>query len=91
MELRQGFKCAICNRMFLIMQFDHQDGRGQNASIRDDRILDEKGRWRNAALCPNCNTFKASKRYAWTNGNYLPVRRDYEIVRGNDVRRFIKD
>jgi 5-methylcytosine-specific restriction endonuclease McrA len=73
MEIRQNFKCAICVRVFLIMTFDHQGGRGHNGSIRDDRILDEKGNWKNAALCIDCNKFKASKRYRWIGGEYLPI------------------
>jgi len=73
MELRQRFKCAICNGVFLVMQFDHEAGRGSNAKHRDDRLLHEDGTWRNAALCPTCNTFKASKRFAWINGEYQPI------------------
>lgn len=73
MEIRQDFKCAICKRFFLVMTFDHQDGRGSNGSHRDDRVLDEKGEWKNAALCEPCNKWKASRRYRWIGGEYLPV------------------
>lgn len=75
MAARQENKCAICLRIFLIRpEFDHQDGRGMNGANRDDRIVDEHGNWINAALCHECNTNKASKRYAWIDELYLPIR-----------------
>lgn len=76
MEIRQDFKCAICKRVFLVMTFDHQDGRGANAKHRDDRLLDDKGEWKNAALCVDCNGFKGSRRYKWIGGEYLPVTKE---------------
>ena len=73
MEVRQGFKCAICTRISgSSMQFDHQDGRGHGGGNRDDRIVDDQGNWLNAALCAACNTLKGSKRYHWKNGAYIP-------------------
>lgn len=73
MEVRQGFRCAICERTAgSSMEFDHQDGRGMNGSNRDDRIVDENGKWLNAALCHDCNTIKGSKRYYWLNRKYVP-------------------
>jgi len=73
MEIRQNFKCAICGRIFLVMTFDHEVGRGYGGSYRDDRIVDANGNWINAALCETCNTFKASRRYSWVNGEYQPL------------------
>lgn len=73
MELRQNFTCPICKLLFLRMEFDHEAGRGANGKHRDDRIYHKDGSWRNAALCSTCNTKKASKRYRWQNGKYLPL------------------
>lgn len=76
MEVRQGFRCAICERIAgSSMQFDHQDGRGHGGGFRDDRI-EVDGKWFNAALCHRCNTEKGSKRYHWQNGKYVPVSRE---------------
>lgn len=76
MEVRQGFRCAICERIAsCMMQFDHQDGRGHGGGNRDDRI-EVEGKWFNAALCHMCNTEKGSKRYQWLNGKYVPVSRE---------------
>lgn len=72
MEVRQGFKCAICTRISgSMMEFDHQDGRGMGGSNRDDRIVDADGNWINAALCHECNRLKGSKRYHWVDGKYV--------------------
>ena len=74
MEVRQGFQCALCTRIAgSVMTFDHQAGRGHGGGHRDDRIVDEQGNWINAALCMSCNGKKASKRYHWKNGQYLPI------------------
>lgn len=76
MEKRQDFRCAICTRIAgSRMQFDHQAGRGSGAGHRDDRILTDDGAWLNAALCHGCNLAKGSRRYEWSEGNYIPVRR----------------
>jgi hypothetical protein len=81
MEVRQNFKCAICERTAgSRMEFDHQDGRGSGGGNRTDAIIDEKGGWINAALCSNCNTLKGSKRYKWVNGKYVPVSRFKEVA-----------
>lgn len=73
MEKRQNFRCAICERTAgASMQFDHQDGRGMGGSNRDDRIVDDRGNWLNAALCHACNSEKGSKRYEWLLGKYMP-------------------
>lgn len=81
MEVRQGFQCAICQRIAgSMMQFDHQDGRGSNGGHRDDRIVDEEGDWINAALCANCNSLKGSKRYHWLNGKYVEKFKETENV-----------
>lgn len=77
MEVRQGFRCAICERTAgSRMEFDHQDGRGMNGGHRSDEILDDKGGWINAALCHDCNTRKGSKRYQWIDGKYVPITKD---------------
>jgi hypothetical protein len=78
LERRQDFKCAICQRVFLVMTFDHEAGRG--AGKRDDRVLDEKGKWMNAALCMSCNGFKGSRRYRWIEGQYVPVTKFKEVA-----------
>lgn len=71
MEVRQGFQCAICERIAgSMMDFDHETSRG--GGKQDDRI-EVDGHWKNAALCRRCNTEKGSKRYHWLNGKYQPV------------------
>lgn len=77
MEVRQGFRCAICERTAgSRMEFDHQAGRGMNGGHRSDEICDDKGNWINAALCHECNSRKGSKRYTWINKKYLPVTKE---------------
>lgn len=74
MSIRQWEVCAICGLPFapwLQPTFDHQDGRGMNGSIRDDRIW-INGDWHNAALCVPCQGIKGSKRYHWQDGKYVP-------------------
>lgn len=73
MMVRQNFLCAICRRLFLCVEFDHEAGRGSNGNHRDDRLFHEDGSWRNAALCTACNTWKASKRFKWIEGVYQEV------------------
>lgn len=63
-----------------VAQFDHEAGRGSNGGHRDDRILDEKGNWMNAALSPASNSLKGSKRYHWLNGKYQPVSNLKEVA-----------
>lgn len=76
MEVRQGFKCAICERIAgSQMQFDHQNGRGHGGGHRDDRI-EVEGSWINAALCEACNILKGSKRYKWLGNKYSPVTKE---------------
>lgn len=74
MWMRQKGKCAICEEWMdeNACAFDHQNGRGFNGGIRDDRTTDERGYWMNAALCHKCNGNKGSKRYHWENGKYVP-------------------
>ena len=78
MSRRQGFRCAICHRVFPRAEdwtFDHQNGRGMGGAIRDDRI-EVYGHWFNAALCVLCQGLKGSKRYHWIKENgqmkYVP-------------------
>lgn len=73
MASRQHDRCAICERILVSMVFDHEAGRGMGGGHRDDRIEKPDGTWQNAALCYRCNSLKASKRYAWKHGVYLPV------------------
>jgi hypothetical protein len=81
MELRQGLRCAICERTAgSRMEFDHQDGRGMNGGHRSDEILDDKGAWINTALCHDCNSKKGSQRYKWVNGVYQQVVRVREVA-----------
>jgi hypothetical protein len=54
--------------------FEHQDGRGAGGGHRDDRI-EIDGQWNNAAVDPDCNISKGSKRYTWFQGKYQPVER----------------
>jgi hypothetical protein len=78
MEVRQGFQCAICERIAgSRMDFDHEQSRG--GGKRDDRI-EVDGKWKNAALCRKCNTLKGSKRYHWLNGKYVPVNNSQEAA-----------
>lgn len=75
MVTRQDELCAICGPDYVgQLVFDHALGRGHGGAHRDDRILDESGQWMNAALCNNCNGRKGSKRYAWIDELYLPIR-----------------
>jgi hypothetical protein len=68
---RQLGRCGICLKM-KPLQFDHALGRGHGGGHRDDRIWEEDGSPKNAALCHNCNLQKGSKRYAWIHGVYQP-------------------
>lgn len=77
---RQNFLCAICRRLFLCMEFDHEAGRGEGGKHRDDRLLHEDGTWRNAALCTTCNTWKASRRFRWIKGTYQEVLKIKEVA-----------
>lgn len=70
MRERQECHCAICSRTIAIGTFDHQSGRGNSGSNRDDRI-EIYGKWHNAALCYGCNSDKGSKRYHWLDGSYV--------------------
>lgn len=81
MWLRQEGLCAICGKWVdqNAAESDHQDGRGYNGGHRDDRIVDENGNWRNAAVCHICNSEKASKRYHWVGKSYLPVMTGREL------------
>ena len=74
MMVRQNMRCAVCDcgLNYIWGEFDHEAGRGSGGGHRDDRI-EVDGLWQNAALCPQCNTFKASKRYQWKDGLYVPV------------------
>jgi hypothetical protein len=72
MAERQNNECAICRKWLTVPTFDHQWGRGHGGAFRDDRIeLD--GEWFNAALCPDCNHLKGSRRYHWKDGKYVPI------------------
>jgi len=75
MWLRQEGICPITGRWVdeNVAQFDHEAGRGSGGGHRDDRILNEDGEWQNAAVSPEGNTLKGSKRYQWVDGKYLPV------------------
>ena len=70
MSLRQNHSCAICKRFLVEPTFDHERTRKLG---RVDSITYPDGRWRNAALCYECNGAKGSSRYAWQNGQYLHV------------------
>lgn len=72
MLARQGSTCGLqvselCSgKKFLSPRdatFDHEDGRGMNASHRDDRI-EKDGKPYNCAACGYCNSEKGSKRTA---------------------------
>ena len=76
MAERQGWQCAMCTRTMTPPTFDHERGRGMGG-YRDDRIEDERG-WINAALCLGCNGLKASQRYHWVNGKYVPNIREVQ-------------
>ena len=72
---RQCGFCAICGTptIFLLVEYDHEAGRGANGGHRDDRLMKPDGKWQNAALCRRCNALKGSKRYHWNeSGQYVP-------------------
>lgn len=73
MWLRQDGICPITNEWVdeNRVQFDHEAGRGSNGGHRDDRTLNDKGEWQNAAVSPEGNTLKGSKRFHWENGKYV--------------------
>ena len=75
---RQHNVCAICQLPlnYLEATFDHEAGRGLGGGHRTDLIEHEDGTWMNAALHARCNSEKASKRYKWTNGKYVPCERN---------------
>lgn len=70
---RQGNICAICRHLMTFPTFDHELSRGLGGHRRNDAITYPSGRWRNAALCLECNTRKGSTRYAWIDRQYVPV------------------
>lgn len=75
MHERQHHICPLCGRYLeeYLTTFDHESGRGLGGSHRDDRILDDDGNWKNAAVHFSCNGDKGSQRYHWQDGQYLPV------------------
>lgn len=76
MRERQLLKCAICYYTLYPddVTFDHQNGRGMGGAKVDDRIVLPDGTWVNAAVHLICNTVKASKRYEWKDGVYIPCK-----------------
>jgi hypothetical protein len=68
MWIRQGKRCClegicpICpgNLVWADTSFDHEAGRGQNGSKRDDRI-EVDGKWINGCCHHFCNAWKASR------------------------------
>lgn len=67
MAERQDGICCICKDPKRPLKpwdttFEHQNGRGFNAAIRDDRIEDENGDPMNGAAHSDCNVKKGSKR-----------------------------
>lgn len=71
MLMRQGGKCGLMitpqckltqgRLSFAYATFDHSAGRGSNGHKRDDRIYNDKGESQNMAVCPWCNSLKASR------------------------------
>lgn len=72
MSARQDNLCAFCGTWMRDPSFDHADGRGHGGGFRDDRI-EIDGEWSNAAMHISCNGLKASRRYHWQSGKYIPV------------------
>ena len=74
---RQRNACAICELPLIYLEatFDHEAGRGMGGGRRNDLIEHEDGSWMNAALHARCNAEKASRRYKWQDGRYLPNER----------------
>ena len=70
MAMRQTYRCALTGAALYAENttFDHEAGRG----LGDDRI-EVDGNWQNAAVTLHANTLKASKRYQWKDGLYVPV------------------
>jgi len=77
---RQKGLCAICGNWIELRfaEFDHQNGRGLNGAHRDDRTV-VGGNWHNAAVHHVCNIAKASKRYHWLEGKYVPVSKSHDV------------
>lgn len=71
MVSRQLGRCAICRRAGLDMTFGHECCR--SGGKRDDRIWDENGKPKNAALCMRCNRAQGSRRYQWLDGSFIPA------------------
>ena len=82
MWLRQEGVCPITGKWVdqNVAQFDHEAGRGSNGGHRDDRTLNDDGEWQNAAVSPEGNSIKGSKRYQWVDGKYLPVTKSAELL-----------
>ena len=72
---RQLGRCAMCRKV-RELTFDHEAGRGSGGGHRDDRIWQEDGQQKNAALCVECNGLKGSKRYSWIDGVYESVQKE---------------
>lgn len=73
MAARQKMLCPLCGKTLIGWHYttDHEAGRG--GGRRDDRTAFPDGQWMNAAVHGHCNTQKGSRRYAWQQGEYLPV------------------
>lgn len=76
---RQGWMCAICEKLMTHPTFEHEAGKGMGNTSQDDRILNPDGSWYNASVCLNCNSKKGSTRYVWVNKKYQPVSRWIEV------------
>lgn len=73
MAARQKYLCALCCLpLGMDATFEHQDGRGFNSSLRDDRT-EIDGEWYNAATHTLCNGLKGSRRYHWIEGRFIPA------------------
>jgi hypothetical protein len=74
MAERQEQICCICHDEKNLLKawdttFEHVNGRGMNASWRDDRIEDENGQPLNGAAHFDCNMRKGSKRIVEKKGS----------------------
>lgn len=64
---RQNFRCCLCpDRIYPARAtFEHERLRRMAAAFRDDRIVDEKGKWMNGAAHWKCNRKKGSSRVSY--------------------------
>jgi hypothetical protein len=60
MVQRQNFRCSLCGRRLSPgnATYDHDPRRKMGSAFRDDRIIDDKGKWLSGAAHWICNGVK---------------------------------